>query len=223
MSIAPFQGIDYPSLRKFIRNIDVIIHLPFFSIIDTLIGKKDRYIRNLFEVNTSGGCNDKNKRLQWENKIFANTLYEKFNAHDKVKYATLNTAKTKYGLRRLAEQYGTAYLVMKSTIRERCTITPRDSSYDSITKDDVATFQDMDHILKKFQNFSSISDILKYSDEKDFIYMEVQIHGELRFDRDVEKIMINSKYKQDFSGKLEKFFKSIDTKGIPVEYFDVPL
>lgn len=204
-----------------IKQSDIVMHIPLVTLMEqTFINQKDRYLRNLFEINKGRGSNNKSKRSGWESIIFNSKLYDSFEPHDKVKYATLNIARAPYGVRSVGKQYGVTYLILNDNIKDRSTLTPRDSSMIGANSG-VGTFKDFFHIIRWIDGATGLPNLIKRSDEIDYKYVEVQIHGELRFDRDVKKIMVRDDIKVAFLPYLKKYFKVIGKK-IPVGYFKRP-
>jgi hypothetical protein len=109
---------------------------------------------------------------------------------------------------------------MNDDIKTRSTITAYDSSGIKSEKE-VATFKDLRHIMYKFEDAYIHSNLVEKSDSSDYSYVEVQIHGELRFDRDVNKIMVREDTKGIVTPYLKNYFKVIGKK-IPIGYFPPP-
>jgi hypothetical protein len=204
-----------------IQQSDIVMHIPLMTLIEeTFINQKDRYLRNLFEINKGRGSNNKSNRSGWESIIFNSKLYDAFEPHDKVKYATLNIARAPHGVRSVGKQYGVTYLILNDNIKDRSTMTPRDSSMIGANSG-VGTFKDFFHIIRSIDGATYLTNLIKRSDEINYKYVEVQIHGELRFDRDVKKIMVRDDIKAAFVPYLKKYFRVIGKK-IPVGYFKKP-
>lgn len=205
-----------------IKRSQIVMHLPLLELLPGLIANKDRYLRNLFETGKGRGHNDKTVRAKWEKKIFKSSKnYDLLNDHQKVKYASLNLAQAPHGVKSLLKRFGGVYLIMESVIKTRSTITPADSSLSYITSNELATFFRMEHIIQMYKDFKTFDEFIELSDDKVFGYMDVQIHGELRFDRDVKEIMVCDCLREKIEPLLEEYFKVIG-KRIEVNYFEKP-
>ena len=129
-------------------------------------------------------------------------------------------------------QYGKSYLVVSDKVKKsRCTYSRYDSSVPTVTGPSrLATFNtQMCNISKQFtkeeiksmENFYKFADKEWYHDEMNRAkhYMEVQIHGELIFARDISRIMIDPALKGNkvFMTLLDQYFEIIGTK-VPYEF-----
>jgi len=112
------------------------------------------------------------------------------------KYAALNYTNYPWGG---ASEYGNSYMVLKEHVKQNCTFTGGDSyAY----RDDgagrtarrISTFSDMERVilnmnLKALQNLKLMTDNpLNELDPVGFV--EAQIHGEIRFNRDVHRMYV---------------------------------
>jgi len=208
-------------LLNYIKSTDIVMHFPLKTLLPGLIAKKDLYLRNLFETGVGGGSTNQEDRRGWERKIFMSKTYDNLGAHQKVKYASLNLAQTPHGVRRLFGQYGGSYLIMNSNIKSRSTITPGDSALDFVENRHLATFNNMNHVMFRFGKEKTIDELKEISNAKNFRYVEVQIHGELRFDRDVKKIMINNACREEIEPLLQDYFNVLG-RVFEVGYFSDP-
>lgn len=226
-----YEDVDMKSQKKtgnlfikdYILGCDVIIHLPLATVLDQMNDSDDIYLRNLFETGKSCGLNDERARARWENKIFDSQEYDSFNAHDKVKYGTVNLTRTNQGVFSLWNLYGKSYLILKPEVKSRCTYSKKDSSSKSVTgPHDLGTTRFMANLTTKFTNKEKRA--MERGDkeqilEKSYHYMEVQIHGELSFARDVAMIMIDSAvYGYALEDSLQTLFENIGHK-IPYQVF----
>lgn len=67
---------------------------------------------------------------------------------ERVKYGTMNFTNDPKGVA-VASGYGQSYLLLKSHVRDRCTITDMDSASSTAT---IATFRFVNHLLMKLSN-----------------------------------------------------------------------
>lgn len=210
-------------IKDFLLGCDIIVHLPLATILDQMNDSDDILLRNLFELGRSCGSSDERARARWESKIFDSPEYDDFKAHDKVKYGTVNLTRSNQGVFALWQQYGKSYLILKEEVKSRCTYSRKDSSSKSVTgPQDLGTKRFMANLSTKFTNLEKRA--MERGDkqqilEKSYGYMEIQIHGEVSFARDVAKIMIDSAvYGKALEGSLQTLFQNIGHK-IPYEVF----
>ena len=148
------------------------------------------YYANDFELGTprsSSGEHPGGQRDGWENVIFEGAYHRgRFNASDRPKYGALNATKHFAGG---AQQYGNSFFILKSHVRPRVTVTPFDSS--GAQPHHVGTLEHCAHVLLEARNFQGVMDVglgRKQTDESlDWLYIEVQIHGPVKFSQDIEK------------------------------------
>jgi hypothetical protein len=209
--------------KAYLMGCNIVMHMQFFTVLGKIIDNKDIYMRNLFETGTGGGCMDKGDRAGWETKIFASPEYDKFEPHEKVKYAALNVAHKKTGIPR-ADHYGKSHLVMADHVKNRITLTYGDSC--SKTQLDVGTLSCPGNVLNAYTTAQKkyLSDPTRWKEETtpfdraDTPYTEVQIHGELIFSRDVKLFRFSKGINHGtFMPKLDQFFEIIGRK-IPFEF-----
>lgn len=206
---------DYDILMKYVEDIDIMMFLPLFS--KGLIHKfkEDCRLKNLFEVMYGMGGNCTSSRIIWENSLF-NGFYDKSTAEEKVKYGCVNMDKNPLGVLS-AKSYGDSFLVLKKEVKYRITLVYGDSAGIS-SKRHIATPKYMVNILNYIPD-DLLSNMLMIANGKDadikytsYSYVEAQIHGELRLDRDVEKLII-------FKGSIDKNDKDMaDIKEMCTKY-----
>lgn len=214
-------------VHDYLANCDIVMHLPLYTVLKKVVEKKDPFIRNFFEVGTSGGYEGEEERKEWEHKIFESEEYDKFPPHEKVKYATINWAKSRKGVSQVfGFSYGKSYLVFNDNIKKRVTYARFDSSYPTVKgKSDLGTNKHMCKISRQFTaeerkwmefyqpsskgnpNMNTIKD-----------YVEVQIHGELVFARDVSRIMLAEHMNNDEVRQLLKDYFKIIGREVPFEF-----
>jgi hypothetical protein len=150
----------------------------------------DTHYRNQFEVRTSNGCFDNELRKQWENNLFGNKYYKSLGC-DRVKYGNLHVGTGKYNIR--ANGYGSCSLLLKNNIKQRCTFTYGDSC--SQNSETVYTF-DYPHMIYNRLDSHDFNKLLKQQPVALGRYVEVQIHGKIKLNRDVEAVMAPNLYKK---------------------------
>jgi len=185
--------------------------------VDLYMNDKDKKYRNMFEVEDSGrGCTDHDRRKGWERRMFGKT-YDHVQNHERPKYGCLNLTGDPNGVPK-ATQYGASYLVLKNTVRWRCTLTARDSAKESA---EVATFRQFAKFLKDDHSWGADDDdlrkICEHQGEKIEDYREVQIHGPVRFNIDIEKLCVVRQTAESVKKKCEEWGQR---DGFKVEYID---
>ena len=214
-------------VQEYLANCDIVMHIPLYTILKKMVAKKDPFLRNLFEVGTGGGSTDREARAEWEHKIFQSEEYDEFPPHEKVKYATINWAHSRNGVSQVGSyRYGKSYLILRNDVKLRATYSRYDSSYPSVEGvHQLGTITRMCYISTQFtQEEKRLMEFYKPNEKgnpgmnciKD--YMEVQIHGELIFARDVAKIMISPHLDNaELRGLLAQYFAIIG-RNIPFEF-----
>lgn len=190
---------------RYVQESDIVLHLPLVTLLPTLVAKRDIYIRNLFETRKNQGHGTIGGRVEWEEKIFASPSYNALTPHEKVKYGALNLARSPGGIPSVKKYgYGACHVVFNNEVKKRCTLTYRDSSYASVSK--IATFLHPQEIVREIYNFSQNAYLYMVDqkganpfDSPHFEYTEVQIHGELRWDRDIAAVHVPRDISTDVS------------------------
>ena len=221
------SGCDFVA-ATYLKRCDVIIHLNLFSFLVAVVTKRDPYLRNVFETGTSLGSDltDIESRIREEHTLFQSEAYDSFSPHDKVKYGTINWSYTRTGCNQLQGQFGKSYLILSPKVKKRCTY----SRYDSVYTGGVKPYQlgtqrtRMCHISKEFTK-REIGYMYQSDGRENLLmnnieeYMEIQIHGELLFERDVTRIMIGPNYgRQIYIEPLLRAYFKIIGKEIPYEF-----
>lgn len=176
---------DYKQLVNDIKTfVKPIIHFNGNNI--GLILNENRY-KSTFEIQKKGSSYQK-WRDRKEGYIF-NKFYENASDRQKVKYGALNMLNMRSGITS-ARGYGTCYFVLKDDVKKRLSFVHCNSSENTMH---IATYKHFDHIL-----YYMPSPIIKEMIEKTgkdirYNYVECQIHGDIMFNRDIEKFMIDSK------------------------------
>ena len=157
---------------------------------------KDTNYRNLFETGHSSGSTNKTDRAGWEDGLF-NSIYENAKGAERCKYGALNLEKGQY--LNSANYYGDSYFVLKHEVKLRSTYTYGDSS----STNNVYSFMYPEAFLSILPpNFvKEMSDKENINTSYGGVYIEVQIHGDLVFSRDILAIVADDRHK---GGKTEK-------------------
>eukprot|EP00927_Polykrikos_kofoidii_P065838 TRINITY_DN61554_c0_g1_i1.p1 TRINITY_DN61554_c0_g1~~TRINITY_DN61554_c0_g1_i1.p1 ORF type:complete len:614 (+),score=88.70 TRINITY_DN61554_c0_g1_i1:24-1844(+) len=179
----------------------VIIHIN----LDNMLGflEKDTHYRNQFETKSSGAALDEDARVRWENGLFSGAYDQPgVRGTDRVKYGALNVMNDYRGVVR-CHNYGSSYIILKDT-RLRCTCSPEDSA--AMKAESLAVFDSYAHVLNEYSD-AELVETLKVGVSTDdallgdsssvglMKYKEAQIHGEIRFDRHVEAIVVDTEHK----------------------------
>jgi len=215
------QPSDLDVVNRYIRNeAPIIIHFNPIKVLHHFI--KDTHYRNLFEVGTGGGCTNKQTRSGWEATIF-NGAYEKAKPFHRPKYGVLNFARDPCGVRQ-CYSYGDSYMLLRN-VRLRTTFAQKDTSgVGNISE--MATCEYYMHVMSAFSDQELKDAAAMAGGKKQYTqgsaqatYREVQIHGEVRLDKDVTCIVIHKKYKTntDICAKLEQFSEKHDVPHIWME------
>ena len=150
---------------------------------------KDTHYRNLFETGTSGGNKNKDARAKWEAKLF-NGAYNKAEASLRPKYGCLNVSGDIRGVRP-AQHYGTFVMTLAPHTRYRSTFSDRDTgnhpTYSLATHDCYA------HVLDQYADpdlRAALNVQLCGASSKCTVYKEVQIHGLVCLETDVQALSV---------------------------------
>lgn len=185
--------------------------------VDVYMNDADKQYKNMFEVGSGRGCTNQGVRKSWERRMFGDTYDKNVKDHERPKYGCLNVTSNPAGVEN-ATQYGCSYLVLKNSVRWRCTLTSRDS--DS-ARAEVATFRQFAKFLKDDHSWgaddSDLLKICKHQGENIKEYREVQIHGPVRFNHDVEKLCVVKSLHPSVKKKCEAWAAR---DGFKVEYVD---
>jgi len=168
---------------------------------------KDTHYRNQFETKSSGGSKVLEKRKMWEDKIFGGKneksgIYGDCPSNEKVKYGVLNIVNDPRGIN-LCSQYGKSYFLMKnSTVRLRTSFASCDSSnYDQVR---VASCENYAHVLNEYCEEElralievALGKVTHHDSHKILKYKEVQFHGDIKFDRDIDALVVHEEHKND--------------------------
>ena len=159
--------------------------------------KKDDHYRNLFEIGKSGGQNSKDVRRRWEKNMFGGS-YDASTDFDRVKYGSLAPTLIPH---EYTAQYGSCYLLLKSYIRRRTTLTLGDSGGCSSVYTKFGTVDEPYGILSNMSDellratvmvVLGIDNYQHLRDKHSQRIVEAQFHGPIRLRADVDTIVIKS-------------------------------
>ena len=159
---------------------------------------KDTHYRSLFETNKGNGNNDQKVRAGWERRMFGD-FYDNGEPYERPKYGCFNVTMSKKGCTK-AIGYGECYFVLNdNTTRWRITFCTGDSAglKDSIN---YGTINHCFHVLNKFseEDLKNIIEVSKGNEGQEHKnYREIQIHGDVKFNRDIKMMYVPKKYMED--------------------------
>lgn len=193
-----FSDIELWTTLAFIREqapIVIQIHLnklmKFFE--------EDTHYRNQFETGTSHGTLSSSTRQGWERNLFGEA-YNDASGFERPKYGVLNMMNDHRGVMR-ASQYGESYFILKD-VRLRVTCSPKDSSGCDAQR--LAVLDYFGHVLAEF-NDNNLRQVINVANGKMASedssqldhYKEIQIHGEVKLDSHIERIVVKNKHKSE--------------------------
>lgn len=185
-------GADEAVLRSWLEVAPLTVNVNLQRDFEHFVGD-DKY-RNLFEVGRGGGGNDKLTRALWEQRMFGSAYGE---AHrpgtwcapeERPKYGGLNWANCSQGA---APWYGRSHFELRPHVRARVTLTWGDSC--AQTHLGLATPDMVGMVLWELsghsENLERLAAAAKGERSEAFTtYIEAQVHGDLVFARDVERL-----------------------------------
>lgn len=204
-------------IQEYIGNVaPIIIH---FS--PHLVEKftQDGVYRNIFEVDIGvKGEGYRVSRRTWESACFLK-LYDAADDTSRPKYGALNFLNNPAGIPS-ANSYGSCYFELQDAVRIRTTLANGDTAGTST----IGVLAYCMHILR-FLTAGEIMDLIKivtgkipHSKAYDNIYREIQIHGDIRFDRDIKCMHVDEPSWNLYREKIEAFASRY---GFPVKVFKV--
>eukprot|EP00405_Crypthecodinium_cohnii_P012612 CAMPEP_0206438876 /NCGR_PEP_ID=MMETSP0324_2-20121206/11892_1 /ASSEMBLY_ACC=CAM_ASM_000836 /TAXON_ID=2866 /ORGANISM="Crypthecodinium cohnii, Strain Seligo" /LENGTH=667 /DNA_ID=CAMNT_0053906421 /DNA_START=197 /DNA_END=2200 /DNA_ORIENTATION=- len=179
----------------------IIVHLNLTKMMNYL--ESDTHYRNQFETASSGGLLKPQVRERWERDLFGG-CYDKAKGFERCKYGVLNAMNDYRGVVKCA-QYGDSYFVLKDC-RLRCTFSPEDSA--NLKANRLAVLDYYAHVLNEYSNdelqetikiaksgeAAVLGDSSKVGNMK---YKETQVHGEIRFDKHVDRLVAHERHRKD--------------------------
>lgn len=185
----------------------ILVHIRFDNpvtngiLIDAL--QDDEYYRNLFEVHIGRGSTDKAARAEWEGRVFGDA-YDRVTAFDRPKYGTINLTNDPRGVQGAAAFYGASFFVLKKDVTWRCTLTVDDSSSSDALPFSPRECSKMCERLESREK-ERLQMVMEHKGDASDDYREVQIHGPLRFDRDIAYCVGDERLSADVRAKVNKF------------------
>jgi len=179
----------------------IIVHIDLNKIGQFL--EKDTHYRNQFETNISGGLKNKAVRTKWEYSLFG-SAYTKAQPSQRPKYGVQNIWNDHRGVMGCS-QYGDSYLVLKG-VRLRATCSPEDSANCNARK--LSSLDFYAHVFLEYSD-KELAETLRVAsqdmaggrgDSSDVIetwgkYKEIQIHGDVRLDEHVQRLVAHEKHR----------------------------
>jgi hypothetical protein len=206
---------DLTTVIKYIQNeAPITINVRNETIINYLVN--DDHYKNCFEIGDTHKAVSTDVRFCAESNMF-NKLYDKCDAIDRVKYGSINLFDSENG-NPTCLAYGDVVLVLKNEIKKRTSFTIGDSfemqfhigtfQYSSIFLINIK--DPLIHALISFvktrKKLASYEILYLYKKglykKGECAYIEIQIHGLIRLNEDIEKIIIN---KKNMSQKINEF------------------
>jgi Protein of unknown function (DUF3626) len=186
-----YDDDDFRLLCDFVSQTPIISFVPIYSNDLFPAFESDPRMKNLFEVGKGRGSANQQIRAQWESTLF-NKLYDESEPEEKVKYGVFNIDGNPLGVPS-ASGYGDVYFVFHEHVKKRTTMVYGDSSGNALNLH-IATPDSFMNILHYLPD-NIIKSIIQKAKGDDFkyqhySYVEIQIHGEVRLDRDVKQVVI---------------------------------
>lgn len=189
----------------------------------------DPKYKNQFETKISSGSlgpKAGSSRDGWEKKLFRGAYHEatEFVPEERPKYGGLSPLNNPRG--NGGDWYGSCFLELRQDVKFRSTFTPSDSAgcqADQVTTLDTVEVM-FEQVMKSDPEYlKSLFEVArgdKYAMTKKYnrSYIEAQVHGELRLDRDVDFIVIHTKYMTTPYG--EKLKQLAEAVGASIKYTD---
>jgi hypothetical protein len=207
-----YEDMDLWMTLAWVRELaPILVHTNLDKMMQFM--EKDTHYRNQFETATSGGLLKPAVREKWERDLFGGN-YDKAKGPERCKYGVLNVMNDYRGVVKCA-QYGDSYFVLKD-VRLRCTFSPEDSA--NLKAERLAVLDFYAHVLDEYSDkelFETIkvaksteSALLGDSSQVGSMkYKEAQIHGDVRFDRHVERLVANVRHRARDAERLKAICK----------------
>ena len=215
-----YEKEDLMRVIQYMKNVDLIVHFSE-KLVPYLLNST--HYKNTFEVSNYKGTGF-DARISWEDRLFGKIYTDKCEPSERVKYGALNMFSSEKGCDTASNCYGKSYMILKQNVRKRISFVNGDSSGNQIH---ICTMKYFSHILLYVQ-VQMIHDLVKLSKYREtnpndrymdinvpytYQYIEMQIHGDLIFERDVELFMF---CRGDIDDETINIFKE---RSIPFEIF----
>jgi len=168
---------------------------------------KDGFYKNCFEINPTVNIST---RINAENNLFLKTYTNDCPGLERVKYGSLNLFNTRAPT--CASGYGECFMILKENVKKRTSFCYGDSFGMQFQ---IGTIEYATVILNILDSIL-LDNLIKYYnnenyDQNSYIkYVEIQIHGPIRFDKDVELVVV-PKINKD-TPSLLNFLKKFNIK-----------
>jgi len=130
--------------------------------------------------------------------------------HDRPKYGTVNLTDDPLGVV-TCRQYGASYFVLNNSVRWRTTMTNVDSD-----AADAATPAANGMVYKFIDSYSDadFKKIWRHTGEMLPEYPEIQVHGPVKLNRDIDRLVADSNLSNDVKAKVDRFARQNNFKVI---------
>jgi len=208
------------ALHYFRNRVQIVIHVKVAHLTDDSKLMGDTHYRNQFETHTSGGLKDLKVRERWENALF-NKAYDACEPVYRPKYGVANMVNDPRGIKK-AQQYGNCFLELSPAARRRCTFSGADSG--GISDSKLATCEYYAHVLERDYSDAELTALLLVANRTPRFmasetiknYKEVQIHGDVKLDRDIVALHVpkdeDGPKLQDFASKNKLEYRVFEHK-----------
>jgi hypothetical protein len=216
---------DVINCLDYIKNIDVIAHFGRETSVPIQWLKTETKLKNAFETNPPH-TGYLSARKDWEDNLFNKIYSSECDITTRVKYGCLNLLSDPTGCPS-AKGYGSSYMIFKNNIKSRTTFVCGDSSS---KQTHICTFDNcvqlllyMDELtLKNVIQLAKMKKTKQYNKiilhglqhQRSYMYIEVQIHGDVVLNKDVSHIMLYHKNYDD------EILARLDRLGVPYTVFD---
>eukprot|EP00808_Paulinella_micropora_P000549 g16162.t1 len=211
--VPTFSRADLLAVLKFV-SFSAQIHINFNptkrlaggSTLLEEFAKSEGY-KSLFETGHGGGSLDLTSRRSWESRMFG-TVYDGKDT-ERPKYGNLNLVAAVSG-DKTAILYGGSYFLLSPAVRDRVTVTSRDSSspaaklgtldhcahvlLDQFSSCDEANRKKLAQALQALAGDVAPEDFPEIDSKCTPTYLEVQIHGKVLFKRDVNMAVVHANH-----------------------------
>lgn len=181
-------------IHEYIKSAPITIRLKSNinkSIFQSFI--EEPFIKNRFDNKTNDQLKSDSYftyRFNKESKIF-NKIYDNSEPFERVKYGSINIKNSIEG-DELAKSYGDFSVFLNESIKDRCTFTYGNSE---ATMWYVCTYKYFKHLLfhMPIEDIKLIIDLIdkNYINKHMKTYIEIQIHGEINIQTDINKITLS--------------------------------
>jgi hypothetical protein len=199
-------------------NVQTIIHIRAQTILDHMLD--DDHVKNCYEVAKGLGRHNGyvSGRTDWENNLF-NMTYTKSEPIEKVKYGALNMFCSNNGLS-CCTGYGESFFILKDELKTRTSFVNGDSSLKMFH---LCTYKYPTSLLLHLsdQYLTSLIDYVNGNHSavcsKNFNYVEAQIHGDIRLNKDIDKFVLMQSVLKLTDDKLDGIIYFCNKNNIQLE------